>query len=106
MILNIYNLRDERQGTYGTPIFTDKDEVQVAQDYENAVNQVQATIERYQEVGLGEKAAELLLRSASLKDTVVYASGKFDTSTGKITQDEPLLVCRVSDYFREVAKNA
>lgn len=106
MILNIYNVRDERQGSYGTPFFTDKDEVQVSHDYENAVLQLDATISRYQEVGLGEKAAELLLRSASLKDMVVYYAGKFDTDTGKITQEEPLLICRVSDFFREVRKNA
>lgn len=101
MILNIYNVRDERQGAYGTPFFTDKDEVQVSHDYENAVAQLQASVERYQEVGLGEKAAELLLRSASLKDTVVYYAGKFDTATGKFTQEDPVLICRVSDFFRE-----
>lgn len=106
MILNIYNLRDERQGSYGTPIFTDKDEVQVAHDYENAVKQLQTTIERYQEVGLGEKAAELLLRTASLKDTVIYYAGTFDSDTGKIKQEDPLLICRVSEFFREVSKNA
>lgn len=102
MILNIYNVRDERQGTYGTPFFTDKDEVQVSHDYENSVLQLDATISRFQELGLGANAAELMLRSASLKDTVIYLSGKFDTSTGKITQEEPLLICRVSDFFREV----
>lgn len=102
MILNIYNIRDERQGTYGTPMITDKDEVQLAHDYESSVEQIQATIERYQELGLDEKAAELLLRSASLKDCVIYKSGTFDNKTGKIVMDEPLLVCRVSDYFREV----
>lgn len=106
MILNVYNVRDEREGIYGTPIFTDKDEVQVSHDYETAVSHMQATVERYQELGLGEKAAELLLRSASLKDTVVYYAGKFDTATGKIIQEDPLLICRVSDYFREVQRNA
>lgn len=106
MILNIYNVRDERQGVYGTPVFTAKTGEQVSQDYEETIKHLQATIERYGEVGLSEKAAELLLRSASLKDTVVYHSGQFDTATGKITQVEPVLVCRVSDFFREVAKNA
>lgn len=106
MILNIYNVRDERQGAYGTPVFTAKTNDQVCQDYEETIKHLQATIDRYDEVGLGEKAAELMLRSASLKDTVVYHSGEFDTSTGKITQVEPVLVCRVSDFFREVSKNA
>ena len=106
MILNVYNVRDERQGAYGTPIFTAKTVDQVSCDYEETVKHLDATIDRFNELGLGDKSAELMLRSASLKDSVVYLSGQFDTETGKITQREPVLVCRVSDFFREVSKNA
>lgn len=101
MILNIYNIRDERVGTFGTPIFTDKDEVQVAHDYEATVERLQANVARYQEF-MPEKAAELLLTSASLKDCVIYKVGTFDNKTGKVEMEDPLLVCRVSDFFREV----
>lgn len=105
MILNIYNMRDERQGTYGTPIFTDKDEVQVMHDYEETVARLQANIERYQQFA-PEKAAEVLLTSSALKDCVIYKAGTFDTKSGVIKSEDPVLVCRISDFYREVANNA
>ena len=105
MILNVYNIRDERVGTYGVPIVTDKLPDQVASDYQTSVDRLAANIERYQQFA-PEKAAELLLTSASLKDCVIYQVGTFDNKTGKIEMIEPVMVCRVSDFYREVSNNA
>lgn len=104
MILNIFNIRDERQGTFGTPIFTKLDGDQVAADYERSVLVLQKNIERLQDFNPAE-AAKALLQAASLKDCVVYHVGTFDDQTGLITQKKESLVCRISDFFREVSKN-
>lgn len=105
MILNVFNFRDERQGTYGTPIYADLTGEQVAHQYLNSVQTLEANIERYQQFA-PEKAAELLLQSASLKDCVIYHAGTFDNESGVFTSVEPVLVCRISDLFREVNRNA
>lgn len=105
MILNVYNIRDERQGTYGTPIYTEFEVDQIGSQYEKSIETLQANIERYQEFA-PEKAAELLLNAASLKDCVLYHVGTFDNKSGEYKACDPILVCRISDYFREVSKNA
>lgn len=105
MILNVYNIRDERQGTYGTPIYTEFDDEQVSHSYEKSIETMQANVARYQEFA-PDKAAELLLQSAALKDCVIYKVGTFDNKSGVYTSLDPLLVCRVSDFFREVPNNA
>lgn len=105
MILNVYNIRDERQGTYGTPIYTEFNDEQVAHSYEKSVETMQANVARFQEFA-PEKAAELLLQSASLKDCVIYRVGTFDNKSGIYTACDAILVCRISDYFREVIQNA
>lgn len=105
MILNVYNIRDERQGVYGTPFYTDKLPEQVCSDYENTVKTLQANIERLQEFA-PEKAAETMLRASSLKDCVIYTAGSFDTESGEFKKGDVILVCRVSDYFREVSRHA
>lgn len=105
MILNIYNFRDEREGSYGTPIFTELDGVQISNQYQKSVETMQANVQRYQEFA-PDKAAELLLQSASLKDCVIYHAGTFDTKSGAISSIDPVLVCRLSDFFREVPSNA
>lgn len=105
MILHVYNIRDERQGTYGTPVFTQFDVDQMAQQYEATIVATQAKVDRISEV-LPSEAAKAVMEAASLKDCVVYHIGTFDNKSGEFVPDDPLLVCRLSDYFREVSKNA
>lgn len=105
MILNIYNFRDEREGSYGTPIFTELNGEQVSNQYQKSVETMQANVQRYKDFA-PEKAAELLLQSSQLKDCVIYHAGTFDSKSGVITSIDPVLVCRLSDFFREVPNNA
>lgn len=105
MILNVYNIRDERQGTYGTPIYTDKDSDQLTNDYSMTVESMQANIERLMDFA-PEKGAELALRCSSLKDCVLYKVGTFDNKTGAFQPCKEELVLRVSDCFREVSRHA
>lgn len=105
MILHVYNIRDERQATFGTPIFTQFDAAQLAQQYEATILATQAKVERLQET-LPQEAAKAVLEASALKDCVVYEVGSFDNKSGVFTSLDPVLVCRLSDYFREVSKNA
>lgn len=105
MIVNIFNIRDERQGTYGTPIFTQLNSEQVAAQYERTVVVLQARVERLQQDAPAE-AAKAVLEASALKDCVVYKVGTFDDQSGLITQEKESLVCRISDFFREVSQHA
>lgn len=100
MKLNVYNFRDERVNEYGTPIFTQQEPAQVAETYEKTVRELKAKIARLSDININDpKLGELMLQSASLKDTVVYHAGIFDSITGKFESIEPVLVARLGDYF-------
>lgn len=105
MILHVYNIRDERQGTYGTPVFTQFDAAQIAAQYESTILATQAKVERIKDL-LPQEAGKAIMEVAALKDCVVYEVGTFDNKTGVLSSVDPVLVCRLSDYFREVSKNA
>lgn len=105
MILNVYNIRDERQGSYGTPIYTQFDSEQMAANYRATIQATQAKIERIKEV-YPEKAAEAIMEASALNDCVLYHVGLFDNESGEYTSVKPALVCRLSDFFREVNSHA
>lgn len=99
MILNIYNFRDERVGEFGTPVFTQLGGDAVADQYKKSIAELNAKLERLGD-SFPEQSAQLLMQSASLKDTVIYYIGTFYTENGSIElSDHPLLVCRLSEFF-------
>lgn len=104
MILNVYNVRDERVNEYGTPIFTDKDEEGIEADYVKSIRLLEAQIEALQgdspeQVKSPELFMKLVGSKAQLADVAVYHTGTFDTITGKIVQAEPVLCFRVKELF-------
>lgn len=100
MIQNIYNFRDERVGEYGTPIFTNLNEEQIAASYEKSVKEAQAKIARLTEVNPNSaELGQLVLQVANMKDCVIYLVGTFDPVSGHIEMVDQKLVCRLSDFF-------
>lgn len=100
MILNVYNFRDERINEFGTPVFTLQTPDQVAATYEKTVRELQAKIARLSDINLNApELGQLVMKSASLKDTVVYHVGTFDSVTGVISSIEPVLVARLGDFY-------
>lgn len=98
MILHVYNIRDERAGEYGTPIFAMFDDDQMIANYEKTVKDSLANISRALEIN-PLQAAELQVKAAQLRDCALFRIGDFDTKTGKYTPIEETLVCRVADFF-------
>lgn len=98
MILHVYNIRDERVGEYGTPIFAMFDDDQMVANYEKTVKESLANISRALEIN-PQQAAELQVKAAQLRDCALFRIGDYDTETGKFTELPERLVCRVADFF-------
>lgn len=99
MILNIFNIRDEKAGTFGTPIFTPFADEQIIASYEKSVKDACIKIERGMEFD-PSKTLDFVMQAAQLRDCVVYRVGKFDDEKGTFDiLDNRELICRLSEFF-------
>lgn len=99
MILNIFNIRDEKAGTFGTPIFTPFGDEQIIASYEKSVKDACTRIERGIEFD-PNKTLDFVMQAAQLRDCVVYRVGKFDDQKGTFELlEQQELICRLSEFF-------
>lgn len=99
MILHIFNIRDEKAGTFGTPIFTPFGVDQIKASYEKSVKDACTKIERGMEFD-PQHTFDYVMQAAQLRDCVVYRVGRFDDQTGRFDiLEQQDLICRLSEFF-------
>lgn len=97
MIFRIYKIRDERVGTFGTPLFVNKDSADFEADYKASIQLLKANAERAKENNLDAEFVKDVNQLTQLKDCAVYSSGIYDGDTGKFTIEQDTLCFRMVD---------
>lgn len=97
MIFRIYKIRDERVGTFGTPIFINKEAQDFRDDYKASIELLKANAERYQEAELEGEFMKAVGNLTQLKDCAVYSCGYYDGDTGAFTLAQDKLEFRMVD---------